>query len=162
MHLRISAHKIITIVSVGLGIVLLIVILAEPRHARSKDTPATPIASAGRTVAGSQPVSVLLHPAAPAEAPFIVKDTETDSPGTNIVTRIVTFSARVDGTPPPVLQWKVDHGKGYEPLTGATNNVFRIGNAQVYDSGFYSLFATNCAGSIHTAPQQLAVTEGED
>jgi hypothetical protein len=162
MHVRISAHTIITMASVGLGLVLLIVILAEPRQAQSKSTAAAQSAGEGKPATGNQPVSVHLPPAAPAEAPFIVEDTETDSPGTNIVTRIVTFRARVGGTPPPALQWTVDHGKGYEPLTGATNPVFRIGNAQVKDSGYYSLFATNSAGSIHTTPQQLVVTEGED
>ncbi|HTR42188.1 MAG TPA: immunoglobulin domain-containing protein [Pseudomonadales bacterium] len=101
-------------------------------------------------------------PAQPAVAPFIVQDTENDSPGTNIVTRIVTFSAEIGGTPPPALQWKVDKGNGFEVIGGATNAIYRIGNAQVSDSGFYSLFATNSAGGIHTAQQQLVVTEGED
>lgn len=95
-------------------------------------------------------------------APFIVEDTQNDSPGTNIVTRIVTFSAEIGGIPPPVLQWKVDKGAGFVDVAGATKTTFRIGNAQVLDCGFYSLFATNSAGSIHTTPQQLVVTEGED
>jgi Immunoglobulin I-set domain len=98
----------------------------------------------------------------PVAAPFIVKDTENDSPGTNMVTRIVTFSAEVGGTPPPALQWKVDKGKGFVDIRGATNATFRIGNAQVSDSGYYSLFATNAAGTIRTAPQQIVITEGED
>jgi hypothetical protein len=97
-----------------------------------------------------------------AVAPFIVRDTDNDSPGTNIVTRIVTFSAEVGGAPPPVLQWKVDKGNGFVDVAGATRASFRIGNAQVSDSGFYSLFATNSAGGTHTTPQQLSVTEGED
>ena len=34
-------------------------------------------------------------------APFIIRDTATDSPGTNIVTRLVTLTAQVGGSPPP-------------------------------------------------------------
>lgn len=157
-----SAARPIIVAAFG-SLVVLIGILTAPRQARSQSTPAGPFAGDTKPAVGGRPAS----PPSPSSgsasvAPFIVKDTDTDSPGTNIVTRIVTFSARVDGTPPPALQWKVDHGKGYELLTDATNPVFRIGNAQVLDSGFYSLFATNSAGSIHTTPQQLVVTEGED
>ena len=95
-------------------------------------------------------------------APYIVKDTDNDSPGTNIVTRIVTLTAEVGGTPPIALQWKVDRGNGFEEIAGATNATYRIGNAQVVDSGLYTLFATNSAGAIQTTPVPLKVTEGED
>lgn len=95
-------------------------------------------------------------------APFIVRDTTSDSPGTNIVTRIVTITAEVGGSLPIALQWKVDKGYGFIAIPGATNATFRIGNAQVVDSGYYSLFATNSAGGTNTAPVPLIVTEGED
>jgi hypothetical protein len=91
-----------------------------------------------------------------------VKDTATDSPGTNNVTRIVTITAEVGGSAPLVLQWQVDHGHGFESIAGATNPVFRIGNAQIADSGLYSLFATNAAGQLHTTPVPLVVIEVED
>lgn len=91
-----------------------------------------------------------------------MEDTETDSPGTNMVTRIVTFKAQVGGTPAPLLQWKVDHGKGFEAIAGATRSTYRISNAQVTDSGSYSLFATNSAGNISTTSVPLYITEGED
>ena len=97
-----------------------------------------------------------------AVAPFIVKDTDNDSPGTNIVTRIVTFTAEIGGSPAPKLQWKVDRGAGFVDVTGATRATLRIGNAQVSDSGLYSLFGTNSAGEVHTTPQQIVITEGED
>src|SRR5207247_1485031 len=45
--------------------------------------------------------------------PFIRTDTATDSPGTNLVTRVVTLRAEMGGTPPLVLQWKVDKGAGF-------------------------------------------------
>ena len=98
----------------------------------------------------------------PGTSPFIVRDTETDSPGTNIVTRIVTFTAQVDGAPPLTRQWKVDHGQGFAAIPGATNATFRIGNAQVSDSGLYALFATNSFGATNTTPVPLIVIEGVD
>jgi hypothetical protein len=100
--------------------------------------------------------------AAGGTAPFIVQDTDTDSPGTNIVTRIVTITAKVAGTPPVARQWKVDHGRGFVTIPGATNATFRIGNAQVSDSGLYSLFATNSFGGTNTTPVPLIVIEGVD
>lgn len=101
--------------------------------------------------------------AAPSSVPpHIEKDTTSDSPGTNRVTRIVTFEAEVSGTPPPALQWKVDKGNGFVVIAGATNATYRIGNAQVSDTGHYALFATNSAGHVLTTPVPLIVTEGED
>jgi len=94
--------------------------------------------------------------------PFIVKDTDSDSPGTNIVTRIVAIKAEIGGTPPFALQWKVDRGHGFESIPGATNATYRIGNAQVSDAGLYSLFATNSFGHISTTPVPLIVSEGVD
>ena len=95
-------------------------------------------------------------------APFVIKDTENDSPGTNIVTRIVTFKAEIGGTQPVQLQWQVDKGNGFTDIPDATNATYRIGNAQVEHNGFYLLTATNSFGGLRTAPQQLIVTEGED
>ena len=95
-------------------------------------------------------------------APFIVQDTRNDSPGTNAVSRVVTFTAEVGGTPPVALQWKVDKGGGFVAIPGATNWTFWIGDALVSDSGFYSLFASNSVGSIHTTPQRLIVMELPD
>ena len=97
-----------------------------------------------------------------AAAPFIITDTENDSPGTNIVTRIVTFKAEIGGTQPLHLQWQVDKGSGFVDIPGATNAAYRIGNAQVEHNGFYLLTATNSLGGLRTAPQQLIVSEGVD
>lgn len=135
---------------------VLVVSLTHPRNAQSKVA----------EVAGQNP-DVRKNAPAPTKsergiAPFIVRDTQNDSPGTNFVTRIVTFTAEVGGTPPLALQWQVDKGGGFEVIPGATNSSYRIGNAQLVHNGFYALFATNFAGSLHTAPQQLIVTEGED
>lgn len=94
--------------------------------------------------------------------PFVAKDTDNDSPGTNIVTRSVTIRAEIGGTPPVALQWKLDRGHGFEDIPGATNATYRIGNAQVSDAGFYSLFATNAFGHVNTTPVPLIVSEGVD
>jgi len=96
-------------------------------------------------------------------APFIVTDTMTDSPGTNLVTRVVTLSAGIGGTPPLFLQWKVDKGSGFVAVSAsATNPIFTIPNARVADTGRYALFATNRVGSIITTPVPLVVIEGVD
>jgi hypothetical protein len=157
-----TAAKQITAGLAGLGILALIIGLTS--WGRPQIRPATQNAgpkNQDSRVNDAGPSSPQIAPVA-AIAPYIIRDTVNDSPGTNIVTRIVTFTAEIGGTPAPRLQWKVDHGNGYEPLAGATNAIFRIGNAQVVDAGFYSLFATNSAGSIHTTPQQLIVSEGVD
>jgi hypothetical protein len=127
--------KIINIFFSGLGMTALILTLTHPAHAQNNVCPT---------------------------APYIVKDTDNDSPGTNIVTRVVTIKAEVGGTPPVALQWKLDKGHGFEDIPGATNATYRIGNAQISDAGFYSLFATNAAGHINTTPVPLIVSEGTD
>jgi hypothetical protein len=96
-------------------------------------------------------------------APFIVADTTSDSPGTNLETRVVMFSAVVGGTPPIFRQWQVDHGTGFVPVSpAATNDGFRISNAHVTDTGRYALFATNAAGSLRTTPVPLVIVDAED
>jgi len=132
---KIAFNRIIPELFIGLVLVAAVVVFAGVGEAQNKD--------------GSS-------------GPYIVKDTENDSPGTNIVTRIVTLTAEVGGEPAPALQWKVDKGSGFEDIAGATNPIYRIGNAQVVDSGLYALFATNSAGAIQTTPVPLIVTEGED
>lgn len=95
--------------------------------------------------------------------PFIVLDTVSDSPGTNVETRIVTFTAQVSGAPPLIQQWEVNKGKGFVPVSfSATNSVLVIGNAQLSDNGFYALFATNAFGVTNTTPVRLVVVEGRD
>ena len=90
-------------------------------------------------------------------------DTATDSPGTNLVTRVVTLTAEIGGTAPIFLQWKVDKGGGFVAVSASsTNAVFTITNAQIADTGLYALFATNRVGSINTTPVPLVVVEGVD
>jgi hypothetical protein len=133
--MKITNNKIIVAVFTGLGLAAFIIALADTGHAQNQ---------------------------ADAAAPYIVKDTDNDSPGTNIVTRIVTIKAEIGGTPPFTLQWKVDRGNGFESIPGATNATYRIGNAQVSDAGLYSLSATNDYGHISTTPVPLIVSEGVD
>jgi len=162
--MKIATNKTITVVLVGLGILVLIIALTYPGLAQPKIQPAAQTADTKEPVAkienaGQTPATV---PPSVAGDPFIVKDTDNDSPGTNIVTRVVTITAEIGGNAPISLQWKVDKGNGFEDIPGATNAIFRIGNAQVVDSGLYSLFATNSAGHLNTTPVPLIVTEGED
>jgi hypothetical protein len=133
--MKIAINKIISVAFTGLSLAALTSSLADTGRAQNQ---------------------------AAAGAPFIVKDTDNDSPGTNNVTRIVTLKAEIGGTPPFTLQWKVDRGSGFESIPGATNATYRIGNAQISDSGLYSLFATNDFGHISTTPAPLIVTEAED
>jgi hypothetical protein len=94
---------------------------------------------------------------------FVVADTTTDSPGTNLVTRIVTFKAEVGGTLPIALQWKVNKGRGFVPVSAtATNPVLVISNALISDTGSYALFATNASGATNTTPVPLVIVEGVD
>jgi hypothetical protein len=56
----------------------------------------------------------------------------------------VTMSAVVSGVPVPTLQWQ----KNGTNLFGATTASYFIANAQVNDSGTYSLIASNSAGIV--------------
>ena len=130
---------------------------AQPRTRPGLEASPTPQLTKANTSPGA------LSNATPAAAPFIITDTTTDSPGTNLVTRVVTLTATIGGTPPIFLQWKVDKGSGFVAVSASsTNSVFTISNAQVADTGLYALFATNCAGSIKTTPVPLVVIEGVD
>jgi hypothetical protein len=174
--MKITTNKIVAAVFTGLGIVILVIASTSRGRAQNKVPPSAPIAnekeSAAKTDIASRAAPeaatvAAVKPAPPAPptdagAPFIIKDTDSDSPGTNIVTRIVTITAEVGGEPPIALQWKVDKGSGFVDIPGATSATYRIGNAQVPDSGLYSLFATNSLGGISTTPVPLIVTEGED
>jgi len=174
--MKITTHTIVAALFTGLGIGILVIASAGHGRAQNKVQPSALIADekefaaktdvACRAVPAAAPVAAVkpAPPAPPADvgAPFIIKDTDNDSPGTNIVTRIVTITAEVGGAPPIALQWKVDKGGGFVDIPGATNATFRIGNAQVPDSGLYSLFATNSLGGTSTTPVPLIVTEGED
>jgi hypothetical protein len=162
--MTITANRFIAVIFLVLGFAALINTLTSRGHSQNTLAPASPAisrSSPAASVSGSnQPVTK--SPSIAAVSPFIVQDTDTDSPGTNMVTRIVTFTAAVGGTPAPALQWKVDRGNGFEIIPGATHAKFRIGVAQTSDSGLYSLFATNIAGSVSTTPVPISITEGED
>src|SRR5205814_2035993 len=58
----------------------------------------------------------------PAVAPFIVADTVTDSPGTNLATRLVKFTADLGGTAPIFKQWKVNKGGGFVDVSASATN----------------------------------------
>jgi hypothetical protein len=126
------------------------------------------LSESNRAVPAAPPVATRATPGIragnpPQQRPFIIADTTTDSPGTNLVTRIVTMKAEIGGTPPIVLQWKVDKGMGFVPVSATTTNpVLVLTNALISDTGRYSLFATNSAGGTNTTPVPLVVVEGVD
>ena len=162
MTLQVTSRKLAIICGLALGGVAFFVCirhsdLAQPQTRRGLEASPTP----PLTVA---PKSLNAPPNAPQPvAPFIMTDTATDSPGTNLVTRVVTLTAEIGGTPPIFLQWKVDKGGGFvEVSVSSTNAVFTISNAQVADTGLYALFATNRVGGIKTIPVPLVVIEGVD
>jgi hypothetical protein len=162
--MKTNENRIATAAFVGLVIVALILALTNVGHAHDKDQPAAPTADEIKLAAKTENKASAASgtPKAAVIAPYIVKDTDTDSPGTNNVTRIVTITAEIGGSPSPVLQWKVDHGHGFESIAGANSGICHIGNAQIADSGLYSLFATNAGGQIHTTPVPLVVIEVAD
>jgi len=161
--MKITASKAIPLVLAGLGIAVLIITVTRPGVAQPEIQPAAQNADTKKPVAKNENTGAAANvPSSVAGDPFIVKDTDNDSPGTNNVTRVVTLTAEVGGTEPIELQWRVDKGNGFEDIPGATNATFRIGNAQVVDSGLYSLFATNSVGDLQTTPVPLVIIEGED
>jgi PKD repeat protein len=88
---------------------------------------------------------------------FQATDTSSDSPATDYVGRTVTFSAAFGGNPAPTLQWEVDKGSGYVNVPNATNSTLTLTNVQTTDSGSYSLYAANVAGSLNSTPLALTV-----
>lgn len=84
-------------------------------------------------------------------------DTTCDSPLNDYVGRTVKFSATFAGIPTPALQWEVNKGSGFMPITGATNSSLVLANVQTTDSGSYELLATNAAGNLNSTPLTLNV-----
>ncbi|MSU47867.1 MAG: hypothetical protein EXS37_02025 [Opitutus sp.] len=65
----------------------------------------------------------------------------------------VTLTSLATGSPTPTYQWR----KNGTNILGATASIFPISNAQVSDSGDYSVAATNSAGSVTSNPANLQV-----
>ena len=66
----------------------------------------------------------------------------------------VTFTASVQGSPTPALQWKFNN---FINIPGATSQTLTLGNLQTVNSGSYVLNATNSAGSTNTTAVTLNV-----
>jgi PKD repeat protein len=88
---------------------------------------------------------------------FLTSDTTCDSPANDYVGRTVNLAAAFGGNPPPALQWKVDYGSGFVVIPSATNSTLTLANLQTTNSGSYSLFANNTAGSLSSTPLALNV-----
>ncbi|HEX9045693.1 MAG TPA: immunoglobulin domain-containing protein, partial [Verrucomicrobiae bacterium] len=87
----------------------------------------------------------------------LASDTSCDSPLNDYAGRTVKFTAAFAGFPTPSLQWEVNKGSGYVPITAATNSTLTLANVQTTDSGNYALFATNAAGGLNSTPLTLNV-----
>lgn len=75
------------------------------------------------------------------------------APGTEVV-----LAPTVAGVPAPALQWLSDGGPLVDGATGngstisgSTSDTLTLGNAQIADSGSYSLIASNAAGRVTNA-----------
>ncbi len=113
--------------------------------------------------AATQAQPAIGSPAQPPRAPFIVANTGTDSPGTNLETRVITFTADVGGSLPLFRQWRVNKGSGFLPVSEReTNSVLVLKNARITDTGAYSLFVSNAFGGLQTTPVSVAVVEAVD
>jgi len=159
--MKIATNKILIAFLVSLGIGVVVIALTDSGHAQSKVSPVK-APPGGSEAAATVPTGGVSVRGLRSGAPVVVQDPGHDSPGTNLVTRVVTFTAEVVGAAPVAVQWKLDRGAGFADIPGATNLTYRIGNAQVEHSGRYALFATNALGGIATTPVPLIVIEGED
>ncbi|MEX2043739.1 MAG: immunoglobulin domain-containing protein, partial [Opitutus sp.] len=63
-----------------------------------------------------------------------------------------TFTAAASGNPAPTYQWQ----KNGAAIPGATGASLAVNNVQSADAGFYTVVATNSAGSATSAPAILA------
>lgn len=74
--------------------------------------------------------------------------------GTNVyVGTNILFEVVATGSPPMTYQWQKDG----TPLTGASTSIYSITNAQVTDSGAYSVVVTNPYGSVTSSNAVLIV-----
>jgi hypothetical protein len=99
----------------------------------------------GWVVSSNATLTVLTFPPSIARQPV----------GTNVyVGSNVLFSVGASGAPLPAYQWQ----KGSTPIPGATGSSYRILNAQLTDSGAYSVVVTNFYGAVTSSPAVLNVT----
>ncbi|MDR3458551.1 MAG: hypothetical protein P4N60_13960 [Verrucomicrobiae bacterium] len=165
--MKITAKKIIAAVVSGFGLVAAITLFTNPDHAHSRlasaAETASPAGSILKTADRAQaPAGVLPPVKSETSPPFILADTSSSSPDTNLVGNLVIFTAKIGGTPPITLQWKVNKGGGFVAVPDATNSWLGITNAQISDSGLYALFATNFAGGAGTTPRAITLVDGVD
>ncbi len=65
-----------------------------------------------------------------------------------------TFTVTANGTDPLNYQWRFNNAN----LVGATSSSYTRFNAQTNDAGQYTVFVTNAAGAVTSAPATLTVT----
>jgi hypothetical protein len=82
-----------------------------------------------------------------AATPTIVKDTTPTNLFSMYVGQGVTFSAYFTGPGSITNQWQVDLGGGTTDIPGATNNTYTVPSAQMSDTGFYQLQASDSFGA---------------
>jgi pectate lyase len=87
-----------------------------------------------------------------ATAPSIISISQDQSVFTG---QSATFTVAVDGTPPFSYQWLYDNAA---ILTNQTNATLTINNAQLSDTGGYSVIVSNAYGSATSDNAELAVS----
>jgi polygalacturonase len=105
--------------------------------------------------ASSMALSVIVTPS------IVNLNNQTVTPGTT-----VTMGPTVSGIPSPTLQWQFNSGNLTDgsdgrgsTISGSTTNTLNITNAQIADTGTYSLIASNSAGVV-TNSMSLTVSSG--
>ena len=164
--MKITAKKIVAAAFLGLGIVSSLIVLTNPGRAQNRVPAAAGTEPSGAVVkTGNDGLSSPGNASSKksnALPPFVLADVSSSSPDTNLVGNLVIFTAKIGGTPPLALQWKVDKGGGFVAVPGATNSWLGLTNAQISDTGLYALFATNSAGSVGTPPHTITLIDGVD
>lgn len=93
-----------------------------------------------------------LYAVAAAVAPNIVTQPQ---PASRFVGDTVVLSVVAEGTAPLQYQWS----KGEGAVEGATNATLVITDAQVADSGLYSVSISNSVGSVQSSTAQVEITD---
>jgi len=105
----------------------------------------------GGGVAFSQTATLTVT--APVGTPQFTTQPQSQSvnPGAN-----VTFTAVANGSPAPTFQWQYNGTN----IAGATSATYAVTNVQSGNMGFYSVAASNSAGTVNSAVAILTVNGG--
>ncbi|MEO5958443.1 MAG: immunoglobulin domain-containing protein, partial [Opitutaceae bacterium] len=95
---------------------------------------------------------VIIEPAdSPKVFPPVITTQPTDSMAN--ISDPIRFFAAASGTPEPAYQWRKNGGN----ISGATSASFALASVSASDAGYYSVVATNIAGSVVSSAAKLSV-----